>query len=75
MGLPLLALLVFWREPWGFASLALLAVAVALAEYGTLTLGGGHARQRAVLIVVGTAFAACVHPPSNRRCCGRWPPS
>jgi phosphatidate cytidylyltransferase len=61
VGLPLLALLVFWREPWGFAALALLAVAVGLSEYGALTLGAAHAAQRVALIMVGTAFAAAVY--------------
>ncbi len=61
VGLPLLALLVFWRQPWGFGALALLAVAVALTEYGNLTLGPDRAGARALLVVVGTAFAAAVY--------------
>jgi phosphatidate cytidylyltransferase len=58
VGLPLLALLVFWREPWGFAAVSLLAAALALVEYGALTLGPGHRGPRAALVVIGTAFAA-----------------
>jgi phosphatidate cytidylyltransferase len=61
VGLPLLALLVFWRQPWGFASLVLVAVALALAEYGVLTLGPHHRGHRVALIAIGTAFAAAVY--------------
>jgi phosphatidate cytidylyltransferase len=61
VGLPLVGLLVFWREPWGFASLALLAVALGLAEYGALTLGREQSWLRAVLIVTGTAFALALY--------------
>ncbi len=61
VGLPLVGLLVFWREPWGFASLALLAVAVGLHEYGALTLPPEQSWLRAMLVVAGTVFAAALY--------------
>ena len=38
-----------------------MAAALALREYGALTLGPGHGGQRAALVVAGTAFAAAVY--------------
>jgi phosphatidate cytidylyltransferase len=61
VGLPLLGLLVFWDEPWGFGLLALLVVALALLEYGALTLGSAHPGTGAVLVATGTSFATAIY--------------
>jgi phosphatidate cytidylyltransferase len=65
VALPLLGLLVFWREPWGFASLALVAAVVALSEYGALTLGREQSWLRAMLVITGTAFMLAVYLRPN----------
>ena len=61
VGLPLLGLLVFWREPWGFGLLALLVTALALWEFGQLTLPETLAGARVSLVALGTAFATAVY--------------
>jgi phosphatidate cytidylyltransferase len=66
VGLPLVGVLVFWREPLGFGVLALLVVALGLYEFGQLTLAEARPRSRAVLVVVGTAFAVAVYIRPDR---------
>jgi phosphatidate cytidylyltransferase len=66
VGLPLLGLLVLWREPLGFAVLALLAVALGLYEFGQLTLAEARPRSRAALVLVGTLFAVAVYIRPDR---------
>jgi phosphatidate cytidylyltransferase len=61
IALPLLGVLVFWRETLPFALLALVAVAVGLHELGRLTMPEATARARATLVLLGTAFAAGVY--------------
>jgi phosphatidate cytidylyltransferase len=61
VGLPLLGLLVFWREPLGFALFSLLVAAIALAEYGSLTLREAPARLRVLLVLTGCAFGAAIY--------------
>jgi phosphatidate cytidylyltransferase len=61
VALPILGLLVFWRETLPFALLALVAIAVALGELGRLTIPEAPARARAALVLLGTAFAAGVY--------------
>jgi phosphatidate cytidylyltransferase len=61
VGLPLLGALVFWRQPLGFGVFSLVVVALGLYEYAGLTLREAPSRERLVLIVVGTAFAAAVY--------------
>jgi phosphatidate cytidylyltransferase len=64
VALPLLGLLVFWRQTLPFVLLALAAVAVGLTELGRLTIPDAPARARVVLVLLGTAFAAgvCFRP-------------
>jgi phosphatidate cytidylyltransferase len=66
VGLPLVGVLVFWREPLGFGALALVAVALGLYEFGQLTLADARPRSRAALVVVGTAFAVAVYIRPDR---------
>jgi phosphatidate cytidylyltransferase len=61
VGLPLVGLLVFWREPLGFGLLALLATGVALWELGRLTLPDARPVHVASLVFLGTAFATGVY--------------
>jgi phosphatidate cytidylyltransferase len=61
VGLPLLGLLVFWREPWGFGLFSLVVVAVALREYVAMTLKGRPVAERTLVVVIGVAFAAAVY--------------
>jgi phosphatidate cytidylyltransferase len=61
VALPILGAVVLWREPLGFALLALAAAAVALREYAGLTLAGRPAGERAAVVVLGVAFAAALY--------------
>jgi phosphatidate cytidylyltransferase len=61
VALPLLAGLIFWREPLGFGVFCLVITALALNEYGNLTLREALPRERTLLIVLGTAFAAALY--------------
>lgn len=61
VGLPLLGLLIFWREPLGFGALALVAIALALWEFGQLTLPDARPLHVVALVVLGTAFAVGVY--------------
>ncbi len=64
-GLPLLVLVILWRQPLGFGALAfgvlsVVAAAVALSEYGGLVLADWR-RGRRALVMVGTGFVAAVY--------------
>src|SRR4051812_38922944 len=61
VALPILGAVVLWREPLGFALLALAAGAVALREYAGLTLAGRPAGERAAVVVLGVAFATALY--------------
>jgi phosphatidate cytidylyltransferase len=53
VGLPLVAALVLWREPWGFGALVLLVAALALTELAAMTLATASRRLRAAVVVIG----------------------
>ncbi len=57
VGIPLLVLLVLWRQSLGFGLLMLVAAAVGLSEYGQLVLQDWP-RGRHAVVVVGTALSA-----------------
>jgi phosphatidate cytidylyltransferase len=61
VALPILGALVLWREPLGFALLCLLATAIAMSEYAGLTLSGRSATERALVVVLGVAFAVALY--------------
>jgi phosphatidate cytidylyltransferase len=61
VGLPLIGLLVFWRNPLGFGLLCLVAAAVGLREYTALALRGRPASERALVALVGLAFGVAVY--------------
>src|SRR5205814_1770562 len=61
VGLPILGLLIFWREPWGFAVFSLVVAALGLFEYGAMTLKGRAAGERVVVAAIGGAFAEAVY--------------
>jgi phosphatidate cytidylyltransferase len=61
VALPLLGGLIFWHEPLGFGVFCLAITALALYEYGNLTLREATGRDRTLLIVLGTAFAAALY--------------
>ena len=66
VGLPLLGLLVFWREPWGFGALALIAVALGLYEFSQLTTPDARPLSRFALVAIGTGFATAVYLRPDR---------
>jgi phosphatidate cytidylyltransferase len=61
VGLPILAAVVLWGGPHGFALLCSIVAAVALAEYARLTLAGRPAAERAALVVIGLGLAAALY--------------
>jgi phosphatidate cytidylyltransferase len=61
VALPLLVLVVLWRDPRGFAAVGLVAAAIALVEYSALTLPGRPFRERAAVVGVGTALAGLLY--------------
>jgi phosphatidate cytidylyltransferase len=61
VGLPLIGLLVFWRNPVGFGLLCLAAGAIALREYTALALRGRPAMERALVALVGLGFGVAVY--------------
>jgi phosphatidate cytidylyltransferase len=61
VAIPLLFALILWHEPLGFAALVLLGTAIGLAEFAQLTLGDQGPRARALLVVLGTLFAAAIY--------------
>ena len=61
VGLPLVGLLVFWREPLGFGLLSLVVTALALWELGQLTMPQGMGGSRLALVALGTAFATGIY--------------
>ena len=61
VGLPLLGLLIFWRQPLGFAVFCLVAAGVGLCEYVGMMLKGQARSERIAVIVIGVAFVAAVY--------------
>jgi phosphatidate cytidylyltransferase len=61
VGLPLLGLLVFWREPLGFGLFSLLIAAIGLHEYAAMTMKARPAGERAAMVAIGVAFVAAVY--------------
>jgi phosphatidate cytidylyltransferase len=61
VGLPLLGLLVFWREPLGFGLFTLVVAAIALREYVAMTMKGRPAVERAIVVLIGVAFTVAVY--------------
>ena len=53
VALPLLGLLILWRQPLGFGVLVLVIAGLALHEYLAITLPGTSLRLRALLIAIG----------------------
>lgn len=64
VGLPIVGLLVFWREPLGLLALCLVVAVLALREYTAMTMPGRPAAERAgvVLAGVGLFFALYFWP-------------
>jgi phosphatidate cytidylyltransferase len=56
VALPLIALLVLWHEPLGFAALVWLVDGLALTEYATITLPEAPVRVRAGVVVIGVGL-------------------
>jgi phosphatidate cytidylyltransferase len=61
VGLPILGLLVFWREPLGFALFSLVVAAIALREYVAMTMKGRPAAERTLVVLIGLAFGVAVY--------------
>jgi phosphatidate cytidylyltransferase len=61
VGLPLLGLLVFWREPLGFGLFCLAVAAVGLYEFAAITLKDGPVAERRAVVLIGVAFTAAVY--------------
>jgi phosphatidate cytidylyltransferase len=53
VGLPMLGVVVFWRDPRGFAALCFVAAALALLEYTGLTMRGRPLAERTSIVLVG----------------------
>ena len=60
VALPLIAVLVLWREPLGFAALVWLVAGLALAEYAAIALPGAPTRVRAGVIAIGVGLSAAL---------------
>ena len=58
VALPLLGLLILWRQPLGFGVLVLVIAGLALHEYLAITLPGTSVRLRALLIAAGVGLSA-----------------
>jgi phosphatidate cytidylyltransferase len=58
VALPVLALLILWRQPLGFGVLVLVIAGLALHEYLAITLPGVSVRMRALLIAAGVGLSA-----------------
>jgi phosphatidate cytidylyltransferase len=58
VALPLLALLIIWRQPLGFGVLVLVIAGLALWEYLAITLPAASVRLRATLIAIGVGLSA-----------------
>lgn len=61
VALPVIGLLVVWKERWAFAAFTFLMIALALVEYGAITLKGRHKLERAIPVVAGVALAVAVY--------------
>ena len=61
IGLPLVGLLVLWRERWGFALLVLLFCALGLVELTRMTLAQAPRAQRVAVIATGVALSAALY--------------
>jgi phosphatidate cytidylyltransferase len=58
VALPLLAVLILWRQPLGFGALVMIVAALALTEYVGITLPGAPRRLRAAVVTLGVGLAA-----------------
>ncbi len=56
VALPVVGVLVFWREPLGMAALCLVVAVLALREYTAMTMAGRPAAERAGVVVVGVGL-------------------
>ncbi|MGD0837864.1 MAG: phosphatidate cytidylyltransferase [Polyangia bacterium] len=56
VGLPVVGLFIFWRDPRGFLALCLLASVLALVEYTGLTLPGRPLGERVGIILIGAGL-------------------
>ena len=56
VALPVVGVLVFWREPLGLAALCLVVAVQALSEYTSMTMPGRPAAERAGVVLVGTGL-------------------
>jgi phosphatidate cytidylyltransferase len=56
VALPVVGVIVFWREPLGLAALCLVVVVQALREYTSMTMPGRPAAERAGVVLVGTGL-------------------
>jgi phosphatidate cytidylyltransferase len=61
VGLPLLGLLIFWREPLGFGLFSLVVAAIGLREFVAMTLKSRPSAERAAVVLIGVAFTAAVY--------------
>jgi phosphatidate cytidylyltransferase len=57
VGLPLVAVLVFWREPLGFGALMTLVAALALVEYTGIVLPAAPRWLRVVIVIAGVGLS------------------
>jgi phosphatidate cytidylyltransferase len=56
VALPVVGVLVFWREPLGMTTLCLVAVVLALREYTSMTMAGRPKAERAGVVLIGAAL-------------------
>ena len=56
VAIPLLGLLVLWKERWGFGALAILCSAIGMHEFTTMMLPKSSRLQRWVIIALGTSL-------------------
>jgi phosphatidate cytidylyltransferase len=61
VGLPLVALLVEWQQPLGFAALVLLVAALALTEYAAIIFPKAPRGFRVALVVLGVGLSAALY--------------
>jgi phosphatidate cytidylyltransferase len=61
VALPLVAVLISWREPLGFGALVMVVAALALTEYAAMTLPGAPRRLRAAVVALGVGLSAALY--------------
>jgi phosphatidate cytidylyltransferase len=61
VGLPIVGLLVFWREPLGFGLFCLVVAAIGLHEFVAMTLKTRPAAERTAVVVIGVTFSTAVY--------------